>query len=101
MSTRHIPRLLVLFALLAAGCGAGSSSRGVPEGQGMFPADYVEPTTRPELDRAAIQKLVPARGAFTFPAPWSTRGARITNDSDCGGTDCVQSAGYAYWRNIN
>ena len=45
---------------------------------------------------------MPARGVFTFPAPYLTQGIRLTNASDCvGGGDCVNPVGYSYWRNIN
>jgi hypothetical protein len=57
---------------------------------------------RPLLTQTQIQAFVPAaRGKFTFPAPYSTEGIRLTVPSDCGGADCVYSVGYAYWRNIN
>src|SRR5262245_10273914 len=44
---------------------------------------------------------LPSRGAFAFPAPYNTTGIRLTNESDCGGADCLDSVGYSYWRNIN
>ena len=36
-----------------------------------------------------------------FPAPYNTEAFRITDASDCGGTDCVNPVGYSYWRNSN
>ena len=36
-----------------------------------------------------------------FPSPYITQGVRLTNDTDCGGQDCVNYVGYSYWRNIN
>ena len=48
-----------------------------------------------------IQTFMSNRGVFTFPAPWNTRGIRITNASDCGGNDCVDYIGYSYWRNMS
>ncbi|MBI4611879.1 MAG: hypothetical protein HY726_23050 [Candidatus Rokubacteria bacterium] len=70
-----------------------------------FPGGFVEKSfsnsTRPRLTPAQIQAFVPARGKFTFPAPYHTEGIRLTNDTDCGGTDCVNYVGYSYWRNIN
>jgi len=36
-----------------------------------------------------------------FPAPYHTEAVRITDASDCGGTDCVAAVGYSYWRNTN
>src|SRR5439155_1319430 len=56
---------------------------------------------RPRLSAAVLQALLPARGPFTFPAPYNTSAVRITNASDCGGGDCVDAVGYSYWRNIN
>lgn len=70
-----------------------------------FPGGFVEqPNTavaRPPLSLSQIQSFLPARGKFTFPAPYNTQGIRLTNASDCGGNDCVQYVGYAYWRNMN
>ncbi|MEX0902946.1 MAG: LamG-like jellyroll fold domain-containing protein [Pseudohongiellaceae bacterium] len=45
--------------------------------------------------------MLPSRGKFTFPSPYNTEGVRITNGSDCGGSDCVNYVGYSYWRNMN
>jgi hypothetical protein len=45
--------------------------------------------------------MLPARGKFTFPAPYNTVGVRLTNGSDCSNNDCVNYLGYSYWRNIN
>ena len=55
---------------------------------------------RPRLSSLQVGAL-PARGTFTFPAPYLTQGARLTNASDCGGGDCVLPVGYSYWRNTN
>src|SRR5687768_2532636 len=54
--------------------------------------------TRTLWTAAQIQGFLPQRGTFTFPAPYNTTGIRITNSTDCGGTDCVWSVGYSYWR---
>src|SRR5687767_14788943 len=59
-----------------------------------------ENNARPRLLGADVG--VPGgRGAFDFPAPYRTRGVRITTAEDCGGADCVQSVGYSYWRITN
>ncbi|HKQ59672.1 MAG TPA: LamG-like jellyroll fold domain-containing protein [Candidatus Polarisedimenticolaceae bacterium] len=51
---------------------------------------------------SSLVSFMPARGPFTFPAPYLTRGARLTAAEDCaGGGDCVLPVGYSYWRNIN
>jgi hypothetical protein len=59
--------------------------------------------TRPLLTPAELLPMLPARGVFTFPAPYGTTGIRLTNAVDCGGgaADCVNAVGGAYWRNIN
>ena len=56
---------------------------------------------RPRFSSASIQQFLPSRGRFTFPAPYGTQAIRLTNASDCGGSDCILSVGYSYWRNIN
>src|SRR5690348_12761552 len=70
------------------------------------PGGFVESdaslSVRPLLTPSEIQSFLPARGRFTFPAPYFTEGTRLTNASDCaGGADCVNGVGYSYWRNIN
>ena len=42
-----------------------------------------------------------SRGRFTFPSPYNTEAVRLTEASDCNGSDCVRPVGYAYWSNIN
>src|SRR5678815_1210253 len=68
------------------------------------PGGFVESmsatTARPKLIGSQTSFL-PSRGVFTFPAPYNTQGIRLTNASDCGGTDCVKPVGYSYWRNMN
>ena len=56
---------------------------------------------RPRLSAAEIQTFLPQRGTFTFPSPYLSTGVRLTNASDCGGSDCVLPVGYSYWNNIN
>ncbi len=68
-------------------------------GQHLFP--YQE-----RYSAAAIRDFLPpndAKGAFWFPAPYNTRGVRLTNPDDCGPnkSDCVLPVGYSYWRRIN
>jgi hypothetical protein len=70
------------------------------------PGGFLETTisteVRPLLSSTQINAFLPQRGTFTFPAPYNTRGIRLTNAGDCGGSaDCVAYAGYSYWRNIN
>lgn len=70
-----------------------------------FPGGFLEPqgsTPRPKWTTTFLNTFLPAtRGVFTFPAPYNTRGVRITQASDCGGLDCVHYVGYAYWPNMN
>src|SRR5438034_11553442 len=77
-----------------------------PPAAAQFPGGFVESAdstaVRPLLTVAQIQALLPARGLFTFPAPYLTQAVRVTNASDCtSGSDCVNYVGYAYWRNMN
>jgi hypothetical protein len=58
--------------------------------------------TRQSLSAPTMQSILPARGRFTFPSPYSTEATRITNGTDCGGgADCLHAVGYSYWSNIN
>lgn len=71
-----------------------------------FPAGGVlenpgKAVARAALGRHQVNGFVPDRGLFRFPAPYNTQGVRITNASDCAGGDCVNYAGYSYWRNMN
>ena len=70
-----------------------------------FPGGFVEKTNstsvRPLLTSTQVQSLLPARGAFVFPAPYNTQAVRITNGTDCGGSDCLESVGYSYWSNMS
>ena len=58
--------------------------------------EYREP-----LSDGTLQEMLPSRGRFTFPSPYSTIATRLTNATDCGGSDCVNYVGYSYWSNIN
>jgi hypothetical protein len=94
-------------AALIAGLSLAASFW-VPEriaAQSAAPGGFVESATstavRSLLTAAQLQALLPARGPFTFPAPYNTQGARLTNAADCGGGDCLHPVGYSYWRNIN
>src|SRR5689334_5865902 len=95
LSAGAIRRLLAGAVLLGA---SGAALADAPGGLVEQPATA---QVRPRLTAAQIQGFLPARGAFTFPAPYNTRGVRLTNAGDCGGGDCVYSVGYSYWRNIN
>ena len=95
---------LVAAGLLCAGHASFPQSSPAPE-LVPFPGGLMETATtglvRPLLSASVLQALLPSRGAFVFPPPYSTQGVRLTNASDCGGGDCVDAVGYSYWRNIN
>ena len=93
--------LLLLLGMFGIAIASGA----VAQTTNFFPGGWVEKDgagVRNRYSAAQIQSFVPPqRGAFTFPAPYNTRGIRITDASDCGGADCVWYVGYAYWRNSN
>jgi len=86
--------ILALACLFAATLQAAEFTGGFLE----HPAST---TPRALMTESQIQSLLPQRGTFNFPAPYHTQGVRLTNASDCGSRDCVNSVGYSYWRNIN
>jgi hypothetical protein len=94
-SRRHV--LVLLIASVMVGSGLPTSGFA----QSSAPGGFIEPATSTQV-RAPVKPTLPARGPFTFPAPYGTTGVRITNASDCtGGTDCLDYVGYSYWRNMN
>ncbi len=96
-----ILRAAVLISLLLL----STTATVVGQVSNQFPGGWVEKqgtATRARYTASQIQSFVPpTRGAFTFPAPYNTKAIRITEASDCGGTDCVANVGYSYWRNTN
>ena len=91
---------LVSFGTLRASARADPGP--VPQdAPGGFVEKANSTNVRALLTTAQIQALVPSRGPFVFPAPYLTQAARLTNATDCGGSDCVDYVGYSYWRNIN
>jgi hypothetical protein len=96
-----ILRAAVLISLLLL----STTTTVVGQISNQFPGGWVErqgTSTRARYTAGKIQTFVPpTRGPFTFPAPYNTRAVRITDASDCGGTDCVAYVGYSYWRNTN
>ena len=68
----------------------------------MFAQGLVESATGNAMRPKFSGRDVPSsRGRFTFPSPYNTEAVRLTEASDCNGTDCVRPVGYAYWSNIN
>ncbi|MBI4266229.1 MAG: hypothetical protein HY657_17785 [Acidobacteria bacterium] len=76
-----------------------------PPATGGFLEKAGSPAVRARFTRAEIEAFLPAGGAkgrFTFPAPYTTEGVRLTNTADCAfAQDCLWYVGYSYWRNIN
>src|SRR6185295_4259230 len=71
----------------------------------MAPGGFIEKSNstvvRARYSAAQIGSFLPQRGSFYFPAPYGTEGIRLTNSTDCGGGDCINSVGYSYWDNMN
>jgi len=97
---------IAVFSTIALHASWSDAAQGATEPTSLSaPGGFIEKTNstavRPLLSPAQIQSLLPARGAFVFPPPYNTQAVRITNGTDCGGSDCLQSVGYSYWRNMN
>jgi hypothetical protein len=86
-----------LFALngLALGLTTALAISLPPSALAQAPGGFVEKadSTRvgPRWTASEIEAFLPARGKFTFPAPYDTEGIRLTNATDCGGADCVSA----------
>ena len=91
----------ILSLLCASACVIVASQNAAWAQSGGFMDSSTSAGLRPKLSPGEIQTFMPQRGVFTFPAPYSTTGIRLTNAGDCGGQDCVLSVGYSYWSNIN
>ncbi len=94
-------RSLVLACLTVASPGSVAPLLAQSTAPGGFVEADSDTSVRPRLTAAQIQAFLPARGEFTFPSPYNSKGIRLTNGSDCGGTDCLNYVGYSYWRNMN
>ena len=92
-----------MVMMLSLGFAVGAARAQPP---GFSPADagapggFLELSTSTQV-RSQVTPALPARGKFTFPAPYQTTGVRLTNAADCAGNDCVEYVGYSYWRNMN
>ena len=89
------------FALAAATLALLLAAAPARAQTGGFLESATSTAYREPLSAAELQEILPARGRFTFPAPYSTVATRLTNAADCGGSDCVNHVGYSYWSNIN
>src|SRR5689334_18581614 len=91
-------KLLVLLWFLALTVSAWADT---------FPGGFLESqgatATRARYSTATLNGFIPStRSCFTFPAPYNTRGCRLTIPADCPtNQDCVWYVGYSYWKNIN
>ena len=90
-----------VFTAVFPALGAGVAQAQQSQASGGFVDSATGAGLRPRLSAGEIQAFLPQRGNFTFPAPYGTTGARLTNASDCGGKDCVNYTGSSYWNNIN
>src|SRR5215831_5365513 len=79
---RPVHRHLLLFALAASMVPSMRTLAADPPG-GFIEKAY-STNVRAKLTPTQIQAMLPARGLFTFPAPYLTQGIRLTNSSDCG-----------------
>lgn len=100
------PRSIAVWCRLALlVLGLSTSGENALHAQVTATGGFVDSATsgglRPHMSSGQIQTFLPSRGKFTFPAPYSTTGIRVTNGADCGGGDCVIPVGYSYWNNIN
>ena len=95
LGTRKILGINALVCLLAV---SSADAQTAPEG---FMDSATSAGLRAPFSAGEIQTFLPDRGSFRFPSPYFTQGVRVTNASDCGGTDCVRPVGYSYWSNIN
>ena len=66
----------------------------------MSPGGFIEHCSTNDI-RPRPAMTLPNRGPFDFPAPWGTRGIRLTNSTDTAGVDALWPCGYSYWSNIN
>jgi hypothetical protein len=90
-SCRPASRSWAAFVLFALSFSTSAFAQGLVEsatGNAM----------RPKFSAGDVRS---SRGRFTFPSPYNTEAVRLTEASDCNGSDCVRPVGYAYWSNIN
>ena len=94
-----------ILSILCAAVFVLGASQNIVWAQSKAAGGFMDSSTgaglRPKLSAGEISAFMPQRGTFNFPSPYSTKGVRLTNGSDCAGQDCVLSVGYSYWSNIN
>ena len=94
LETRKILGINALVCLVAVGFTVSSAD--AQTATGGFMDSATSAGLRAQFSAGEIQTFLPDRGTFTFPSPYFTQGVRVTNASDCGGTDCVRPVGYSY-----
>jgi hypothetical protein len=92
---------VAVLAVVVLAFANGTQSVSADSGPGGFMDSATGGGLRSKLSAGEMKTFLPDRGRFTFPSPYNTQGARITNGSDCGGQDCVHAVGYSYWSNMN
>jgi hypothetical protein len=93
----RVPVILLLGSLCASTLAQAQSLPAT----GGFVELATSTAVRTPLSASDAAAILPARGLFTFPAPYNTTAFRLTNATDCGGADCVKPVGYSYWNRIN
>ena len=92
-----IPRVPLPLRRLCAGLQIGAAAVLTMLAPVLLPAARAEsPTPGGLLEwatstgiRSKVAMVLPTRGKFTFPAPYNTTGARLTNGADCGGAATI------------
>lgn len=90
-------RIVVVAALATA---FSASAARTQEGSGGFVVE-TDSTADFPWTPGQMRSFLPERGRFTFPAPYGNEGIRVTNASDCGGSDCVEPLRDITGRNID
>ena len=100
MGTRKILGINALVCVVSVGVTVAPADAQTTA-LGGFMDSATSAGLRAQFSAGEIQTFLPDRGTFRFPSPYFTQGVRVTNASDCGGTDCVRPVGYSYWSNSN
>ena len=101
---RRDPPLRYRVNLARIQCGGIAVARRVHVAYAQGPRGFTESATGNALRpgcRLVRSDLRAVARTLHVPSPYGTTGIRLTNGSDCGGSDCVNYVGYSYWRNIN
>ena len=69
------------------------ASPAIAQAPGGFVEKADSTAIRPRWTASEIRAFLPARGKFSFPAPYDTEGIRLTNATDCRGADCLSALG--------